>query len=99
MVTAFLLDTVTARATRAIENRRELALSNAAFERFLAELDKPAEDSDVLGYFSLAQWVAEARRPLLDICGRARLKPWLDRDGSPRTAKAMPGGTSNGSDA
>lgn len=41
-VTSFVLETVTARATTVIEQRRDVTLSNAAFERFIAELDKPA---------------------------------------------------------
>lgn len=41
-VTSFVLDTVNARATAVIEQRRDLTLSNAAFDRFMAELDKPA---------------------------------------------------------
>ena len=41
-VTSFVLDTVTARAATVIEQRRDLALSNEAFDRFMAELDKPA---------------------------------------------------------
>ena len=41
-VTSFLLDTVTARAATVIEQRRDVILSNDAFDRFIAELDKPA---------------------------------------------------------
>lgn len=41
-VTAFVLDTVTARAQKVIRMHQDLVLSNAAFDRFLAELDKPA---------------------------------------------------------
>lgn len=41
-VTSFLLDTVTARAASVIEQRRDVTLSNEAFDRFMAELDKPA---------------------------------------------------------
>ncbi|MHB8313558.1 MAG: type II toxin-antitoxin system TacA family antitoxin [Candidatus Dormibacteria bacterium] len=40
-VTAFVLDTVTARAATVIEQRRDLGLSNQAFDRFITELDKP----------------------------------------------------------
>jgi len=40
-VTAFVLDTVTAHATTVIAQRRDLVLSNPAFDRFIAELDKP----------------------------------------------------------
>jgi uncharacterized protein (DUF1778 family) len=42
-VTAFLLDTVTSRARRIVKQRQDLVLSNAAFDRFIAELDKPAK--------------------------------------------------------
>jgi uncharacterized protein (DUF1778 family) len=41
-VTSFLLDTVTARAATVIEQRRDVTLSNEAFDQFMAELDKPA---------------------------------------------------------
>lgn len=41
-VTAFVLDTMTAQASSVIEGHRDLVLSNEAFDRFLAELDKPA---------------------------------------------------------
>lgn len=41
-VTSFVLDTVTERAARVIEQRRDVTLSNEAFDRFMAELDKPA---------------------------------------------------------
>lgn len=40
-VTTFVLDTVTAQASSVIEAHRDLVLSNEAFDRFLAELDKP----------------------------------------------------------
>ena len=42
-VTNFVLDTVTARARKVIKANHDLVLSNEAFDRFLAELDKPAE--------------------------------------------------------
>lgn len=42
-LTAFVLDTVTTRAKGVIEEHRDLVLSNEAFDRFIAELDKPAE--------------------------------------------------------
>lgn len=42
-VTAFVLDTVTSRAKRVVKQHQDLVLSNAAFDRFIAELDKPAE--------------------------------------------------------
>jgi uncharacterized protein (DUF1778 family) len=42
-VTNFVLDTVTARARKVIKSNEDLVLSNEAFDRFLAELDKPAE--------------------------------------------------------
>jgi len=41
-VTAFVLDTVTARATAVIEQHRSAKLSNKAFDQFIAELDKPS---------------------------------------------------------
>jgi uncharacterized protein (DUF1778 family) len=42
-VTAFVLDTVTSRAKRVVKQRQDLVLSNRAFDRFIAELDKPAK--------------------------------------------------------
>ena len=42
-VTAFVLDTVTNRARRVIKDHDTIMLSNEAFDRFLIELDKPAE--------------------------------------------------------
>lgn len=42
-VTACVLDTVTARAKRLVKQRQDLVLSNQAFDRFIAELDKPAK--------------------------------------------------------
>lgn len=42
-VTAFVLDTVTSRARRVIKDHDTIVLSNEAFDRFLIELDKPAE--------------------------------------------------------
>ena len=42
-VTAFVLDTVTSRAKRVVKQHQDLVLSNEAFDRFLAELDRPAE--------------------------------------------------------
>lgn len=42
-VTAFVLDTVTARAKRVVKQHQDLVLSNDAFDRFIAELDKPAK--------------------------------------------------------
>jgi uncharacterized protein (DUF1778 family) len=41
-VTAFVLDTVTARARKVVKDHQAIRLSNEAFDRFLAELDKPA---------------------------------------------------------
>ena len=41
-VTAFLLDSVTARAKRVVKEHQDLILSNEAFNRFLVELDRPA---------------------------------------------------------
>ena len=40
-VTAFVLETVTTRAQRVLKQHRDLTLSNEAFDRFIAELDKP----------------------------------------------------------
>lgn len=42
-VTAFVLDTVTAKARRLIKQNHDLVLSNEAFDHFIAELEKPAE--------------------------------------------------------
>lgn len=42
-VTAFVLDTVTSRARRVLKNHHTIVLSNEAFDRFLDELDKPAQ--------------------------------------------------------
>lgn len=42
-VTAFVLDTVTARAKRVVRQHQDLVLSNEAFDRFIAELDRPAK--------------------------------------------------------
>lgn len=42
-VTAFALDAVTTRAKGVIKQHRVLVPSNAAFDRFIAELDKPAK--------------------------------------------------------
>ena len=42
-VTAFVLETATARAKRVVKQHQDLVLSNEAFDRFIAELDKPAE--------------------------------------------------------
>ena len=42
-VSAFVLETVTAKANRVVRDRRDVVLSNAAFDKFIAELDKPAE--------------------------------------------------------
>lgn len=41
-VTAFVLDTVTSKAKRVLKQHQDLVLSNDAFDRFIAELDKPA---------------------------------------------------------
>lgn len=48
-VTSFVLDTVTARAASVIEQSRDVTLSNEAFDRFIAELDKPAAPVAQLG--------------------------------------------------
>lgn len=42
-VTAFVLETVTSRAKRVVKQHQDLVLSNQAFDRFIAELDKPAK--------------------------------------------------------
>lgn len=42
-VTAFVLDTVTTRAKRVVKQHQDLILSNEAFDRFISELDRPAE--------------------------------------------------------
>jgi uncharacterized protein (DUF1778 family) len=42
-VSAFVLASVTEHARRIIAERRELVLSNDAFDRFIAELDGPAQ--------------------------------------------------------
>ena len=42
-VSAFVLDTVTAKANRVVRQHRDLVLSKQAFDRFIAELDKPAK--------------------------------------------------------
>jgi uncharacterized protein (DUF1778 family) len=41
-VSAFVLGTVTARANRVVQEHRDVVMSNEAFDRFMAELDKPA---------------------------------------------------------
>jgi uncharacterized protein (DUF1778 family) len=41
-VTAFVLDSVTARAEQVVRRHRDLVLANEDFDRFIAELDKPA---------------------------------------------------------
>ena len=41
-VTAFVLDTVTAQARKVLKDHQSIVLSNGAFDRFLAELDRPA---------------------------------------------------------
>lgn len=42
-VSAFVLATVTAKANRVVRDHRDVVLSNEAFDRFITELDKPAE--------------------------------------------------------
>ncbi len=42
-VTAFVLDTATSKAKRVIRQHQDLVLSNEAFDRFIAELDRPAK--------------------------------------------------------
>ena len=41
-VSAFVLETVTARAKKVIGEHRDLVLSAEAYDRFIAELDQPA---------------------------------------------------------
>jgi uncharacterized protein (DUF1778 family) len=43
-VTAFVLDTVTSRAKRVVKQYHDLVLSNENFDRFIAELDRPAKE-------------------------------------------------------
>ena len=47
-VTAFVLDTVTSRAKREVKQHQDLALSNEAFDAFIAELDRPAKPAPEL---------------------------------------------------
>jgi uncharacterized protein (DUF1778 family) len=47
-VSAFVLETVTTRANRVLRQHRDLTLSNEAFDRFIAELDKPPAPVDEL---------------------------------------------------
>jgi uncharacterized protein (DUF1778 family) len=42
-VTAFVLESVTSKAKRVVKQHQDLVLSNDAFDRFLAELDRPAK--------------------------------------------------------
>ncbi len=42
-VTAFVLDAVTSKARKLVKQNHDLVLSNEAFDRFMAELDRPAE--------------------------------------------------------
>lgn len=42
-MSAFVLDLVTAQARKVVRDQRDLVLSRDAFERFLTELDRPAE--------------------------------------------------------
>ena len=42
-MTSFVLDSVTTRAKGVIKRHQDLVLSKEAFDRFIAELDKPAE--------------------------------------------------------
>jgi uncharacterized protein (DUF1778 family) len=60
-VTAFVLGTVTARAATVIEQHRDLVLSDDAFDRFIAELDKPpAVVSELSDLFSKHAKLPEA---------------------------------------
>lgn len=42
-VTAFILESVTSKAKRVVKQHQDLVLSNDAFDRFIAELDRPAK--------------------------------------------------------
>jgi uncharacterized protein (DUF1778 family) len=42
-VSAFVLEVVTDRARKVIKQRQDVVLSAEAFDRFINELDKPAE--------------------------------------------------------
>ena len=42
-VTAFVLESVTSKARRVVKEHQDLVLPNEAFDRFIAELDKPAK--------------------------------------------------------
>lgn len=42
-ITAFVMDTTIARARRVLRQHQDLILSNEAFDRFIAELDRPPE--------------------------------------------------------
>ena len=42
-VTAFVLETVTARARRVVKHHQDLVLTNDSFDRFIVELDRPAQ--------------------------------------------------------
>ncbi len=60
-VTAFVLDTVTSRAKRVVKQHQDLVLSNDAFDRFIAELDKPAESvSELVELFKRNPKLSEA---------------------------------------
>jgi uncharacterized protein (DUF1778 family) len=42
-VSSFVFESVTAKANRVVRQHRDVLLSKEAFDRFIAELDKPAE--------------------------------------------------------
>lgn len=42
-ITGFVMDTTLARARRVLRQHQDLVLSNEAFDRFIAELDRPTE--------------------------------------------------------
>ncbi|MGH9107022.1 MAG: DUF1778 domain-containing protein [Acidimicrobiales bacterium] len=44
-VTTFVLDTVTTRAATVAEQRRDMTLSDEAFDRFIGALDAPVDRS------------------------------------------------------
>lgn len=61
-VSAFVLDTVTVQARKVVREQRDLILSKEAFERFMAELDRPAEVvPEMVELFSRHPRVSEKR--------------------------------------
>ena len=64
-VTAFVLDTVTRRARKVLKDHDTIVLSNAAFDRFLVEVDRPAQAVPEL--VELVS-IGEPRVERLDVC-------------------------------